>query len=194
MLRQNGFEIELIALQPELDRYARSLAGDRAGADDLVQETLARALQHQDRFKPGTNLRAWTFTILRNCHHTQWHKDKRFAPWQEWLQDSRHTTPEQEPSIMLDETLARICALPEYQRNALILVGVGGCSYEEAAQLEHCPKGTMKSRVSRAREALTRSASPCKFSTADAAAVIARVMRRAMATAPRTAASGAGLF
>jgi len=150
----NAFERELIGLSPELFRFARSLVGDPTMADDLVQETIARALEHREKFATGTSLRAWTFTILRNFHYAQWHKYKRYSDWESWLDETMEAPAGQEGSATLSETYDRIRELPECQRNALILVGVGGCTYEEAAELESCPVGTMKSRVSRARGAL----------------------------------------
>jgi RNA polymerase sigma-70 factor (ECF subfamily) len=148
------FERELVSLTPELFRFARSLVGDPCIADDLVQETVARALQHRERFTMGTSLRAWTFTILRNFHYAQWHKQKRFTEWEPWLDETLEAAGGQEASAALAATYDLMCALPACQRDALMLVAVGGCTYEEAAALENCPVGTMKSRVSRARNAL----------------------------------------
>ncbi len=152
---QRLFERELVSLTPELFRFARSLVGDPCIADDLVQETVARALQHRERFAMGTSLRAWTFTILRNFHYAQWHKQKRYTEWEPWLDETLETSGGQEASAVLAATYDLMCALPACQRDALILVAVGGCTYQEAAALENCPVGTMKSRVSRARSALT---------------------------------------
>jgi RNA polymerase sigma-70 factor (ECF subfamily) len=151
---QRIFERELVSLRPELFRFARSLVGDPCIADDLVQETVARALQHRARFAMGTSLRAWTFTILRNFHYAQWHKHKRYTEWEPWLDETLEASGGQEASAALTATYDMMCELPECQRTALILVAVGGCTYEEAAALEKCPVGTMKSRVSRARSAL----------------------------------------
>lgn len=154
MQHQTPFEQDLLTLRPELHRFARGLTGDPTAAEDLVQETLTRALQHRAKFKSGTNLRAWTFTILRNFHHSQWHKDKRSIQQGDWFEDSLMSLPQQEASMLLGEVFDEICALSDCQRDALLLVGVEGCSYDEAASFANCPVGTMKSRVSRAREAL----------------------------------------
>jgi RNA polymerase sigma-70 factor (ECF subfamily) len=151
---QRAFERDLVSLTPELFRFARSLVGDPCVADDLVQETVARALQHRERFAMGTSLRAWTFTILRNFHYAQWHKQKRYTEWEPWLDETLEAAGGQEASAALAATYDLMCALPDCQRDALMLVAVGGCTYEEAAALEKCPVGTMKSRVSRARTAL----------------------------------------
>lgn len=151
---QRLFERELVSLTPELFRFARSLVGDPCIADDLVQETVARALQHRERFAMGTSLRAWTFTILRNFHYAQWHKHKRYTEWEPWLDETLEASGGQEASAALAAAYDLMCLLPVCQRDALMLVAVGGCTYEEAAALENCPVGTMKSRVSRARTAL----------------------------------------
>lgn len=154
MIRKCLFEKELLALTPELKSFACSLSRDPIAAEDLVQETVARALQHKAKFAEGTNLRAWTFTILRNFHHSQWYKTKRTSQWSDGLEDAQESPPEQESAIQLGELFDHIWELPETQRNALLLVGVEGCSYKEAATLASCAVGTMKSRVSRARDAL----------------------------------------
>jgi RNA polymerase sigma-70 factor, ECF subfamily len=155
--RKTTFERDLISLTPELFRFARSLVGDPSIADDLVQETVARAIQHRERFAMGTSLRAWTFTILRNFHYAQWHKQKRYTEWEPWLDETLEASGGQEAAASLAATYDLMCGLPECQRDALMLVAVGGCTYEEAAALENCPVGTMKSRVSRARSALLAS-------------------------------------
>jgi RNA polymerase sigma-70 factor, ECF subfamily len=154
-----AFERELVSLSPELFRFARSLVGDPCVADDLVQETIARALQHRERFSPGTSLRAWTFTILRNFHYAQWHKHKRYTEWEPWLDETLEASGGQEASAALAATWDLMRDLPDCQRDALTLVAVGGFTYEEAAALENCPVGTMKSRVSRARGALVAAPS-----------------------------------
>lgn len=181
MQRQDSFEHDLLQLQPDLNRFARGLAGDPAAAEDLVQETLARALQHRGKFTPHSNLRAWTFTILRNFHHSQWHKEKRSVPWEEWFEKGTESLPEQEAGLMLDELFGQVCALSECQRQALLLIGVEGCSYDEAAAMAKCPVGTMKSRVSRARESLQAAlrkrlsgTRPLRFSSAAAVLDMAR--------------------
>jgi RNA polymerase sigma-70 factor (ECF subfamily) len=156
---QRAFERELVSLTPELFRFARSLVGDPYVADDLVQETVARALQHRERFAMGTSLRAWTFTILRNFHYAQWHKQKRYTEWEPWLDETLEASGGQEASAALAATYDLMRTLPECQRDALMLVAVGGCTYQEAAALENCPVGTMKSRVSRARTALVNAPS-----------------------------------
>lgn len=157
---EKAFERELISLTPELFRFARSLVGDPCLADDLVQETVTRALQHRQRFAMGTSLRAWTFTILRNFHYAQWHKQKRYTEWEAWLDETLEASGGQEASAELAATFDQMGELPYCQREALMLVAIGGCTYEEAAALENCPVGTMKSRVSRARGALLNATGP----------------------------------
>jgi RNA polymerase sigma-70 factor (ECF subfamily) len=151
---RSRFEAALIAITPELQRFARSLVGDPSQADDLVQETITRAIANRERFREGTNLRAWAFTILRNFHYAQWHKLKRFSEWDPALEDSLPAEGGQEASALLSELYEAFAELPRLQRQALTLVAVAGCTYEEAAELGQCPVGTMKSRVSRARAAL----------------------------------------
>lgn len=148
------FEKALVQVSTELYRYARSLAPDPAQAEDLVQETMVRAIANRHRFAEGTNLRAWTFTILRNFYYAQWHKLKRLVEWDQSLNDTLESSGGQEASVQLSELYADFETLPRLQRDALVLISVAGCTYEEAARIEDCPIGTMKSRVSRARAAL----------------------------------------
>lgn len=152
--QSRSFESALIQVSKELYRYARSLAPDPVQAEDLVQETMTRAIANKHRFAEGTNLRAWTFTILRNFYYAQWHKLKRLTEWDPSLNDSLETSGGQEASALLSELYSEFQSLPQLQREALVLVSVAGCTYEEAAEIGDCPVGTMKSRVSRARAAL----------------------------------------
>jgi RNA polymerase sigma-70 factor, ECF subfamily len=148
----------LIALVPQLRAYAQFLGGNRSDADDLAQEALAKAWAARGSFTPGTNLKAWLFAILRNQHYSQRRRD-----WRQ-IQLSRETaeriliapdTPE--AAIALDQLRQALAILPVEQREAIVLVAAGGFSYEEAADLCQCALGTMKSRVSRARESLSRA-------------------------------------
>lgn len=161
------FEQALLLLQPELYRFARSLVGDPVTADDLVQETVTRAIANKDRFCEGTNLRAWTFTILRNFHFAQWHKLKRFSEWDPGLDEDLNASGGQEAAVALSQLYDEFTQLPRLQREALALVAVAGCTYEEAADLRNCPVGTMKSRVSRARAALESGRAQRGFCTSD---------------------------
>ena len=148
------FRTDLVALIPFLRAFARSLCGHRDMADDLAQDTLARAWQARGSFVPGTNMKAWLFTILRN----QFYSDRRRA-WRQMAcdQDLAERIPGNENQLRdmdLTDTARALRTLGAEQREALILVGAGGFSYEEAAAVMSCPVGTVKSRVARARTAL----------------------------------------
>jgi RNA polymerase sigma-70 factor, ECF subfamily len=151
----SDFKTELLGLIPFLRAFARSLCGSQDGADDLAQETLVKAWQSRATFAPGTNLKAWLFTILRN----QFYSDRRRA-WRQtpWDQDAAERLPgtsqDQTWSADLSDTARALRQLPDEQREALILVGAGGFSYADAAAICHCAVGTVKSRVARARKAL----------------------------------------
>lgn len=149
---------DLVALLPDLRGYARFLAPDRAEADDLVQEALVRALAAIDQFRPGSNLRAWLFVILRNAFFEQARRRRteravlaRSGP------APAQAPPAQEARTELADLQEQIFILPPLQREALVLVGAHGMSYEEAAEICAVPVGTMKARVSRARARLARN-------------------------------------
>lgn len=156
---QDDFRTQLLAVIPELRAFARFLARDETAADDLVQETMLKALGAQSQFNPDTNLRAWTFTILRNAHYSAWNRSRRTDTVADMgeLDSDGGGAPAQEMSAMLGETYAALDTLPLAQREALVLVAAAGWSYEEAAAICGCPPGTVKSRVARARAALTQA-------------------------------------
>ena len=150
-----AFKRELIGLIPHLRAFARTLAGDPAAADDLAQDAMLKAWDARASFQMGTNMKAWTFMILRN----QFYSEKRRAWRQTQLdQDAAERTliavDDPEAPVALDELRLGLAQLPHEQREALVLVGAGGFAYEEAAQICGCAVGTVKSRVSRARRAL----------------------------------------
>jgi RNA polymerase sigma-70 factor (ECF subfamily) len=149
------FKAGLIELIPFLRAFARSLCGNPEMADDLAQETLVKAWQARDMFTPGTNLKAWLFTILRNQFYSDRRRAWRQAPWD---QDAAERIPgsagEQTWAAELSDTARALTSLSDEQREALILVGAGGFSYEDAAAICHCAVGTVKSRVARARKTL----------------------------------------
>lgn len=156
MMAPAAFKAELIELLPSLRAFARSLARNPAQADDLVQDTLVKALANVERFEPGTNLRAWLFTILRNHYYSQLRKAKREVEDVEGRFASRLASrPEQDGSVDLEDFKAAFSRLAPDHREVLTLVGASGCSYEEAAQICGCAVGTIKSRVNRARKKLT---------------------------------------
>src|ERR1700759_1543644 len=149
------FKTELLALIPFLRAFARSLCGNHDSADDLAQETLVKAWQSRASFAPGTNLKAWLFTILRNQFYSDRRRAWRQTPWdQEAAERLPGTSQDQSWSADLSDTARALRQLPDEQREALILVGAGGFSYEDAAAICHCAVGTVKSRVARARKAL----------------------------------------
>jgi RNA polymerase sigma-70 factor (ECF subfamily) len=146
---------EIIAAIPSLRAFAISLCGRVDMADDLVQETLYRALAHSDSFQPGTNMAAWLFTILRNLFRSDYRKRRREVEDRDGkYAESLKSHPEQEGKIEFQELRTALKKLPSDQREALILVGASGFSYEEAAQICNCAVGTIKSRVNRARTRL----------------------------------------
>ncbi|WP_407527126.1 sigma-70 family RNA polymerase sigma factor [Methylobacterium oryzisoli] len=149
------FRNDLLAALPALRAFAVSLTGNVAQADDLVQETLLRAWQKQDRFEPGTNLNAWLFTILRNQFYTTMRKRKREVEDVDGAAAQRLVAlPDQEDGIELRDVWDRLGRLPPLQREALLLIATQGLTYEAAARLMGCQVGTVKSRVNRARAAL----------------------------------------
>lgn len=150
-----AFKRELVGLIPHLRAFARTLCGDATAADDLAQDAMLKAWDARSSFQLGTNMKAWTFMILRN----QFYSDKRRS-WrqiqldQEAAERTLVATDDPEAPVALDELRLALSALPNEQREALILVGAGGFAYEEAASICNCAVGTVKSRVSRARRAL----------------------------------------
>jgi RNA polymerase sigma-70 factor (ECF subfamily) len=154
-LEQEGFRGELEALVPQLRAFARSLCGKRDVADDLVQDALLKAWAARDRYRPGTNMRAWVFIILRNVFLSQKRRDRFKGEWNQEIADRTLCTPaNQEKQLQLADLQRALTTLPPAQREALILVGAGGLAYEEAAEICGCAVGTVKSRVARARAAL----------------------------------------
>jgi RNA polymerase sigma-70 factor (ECF subfamily) len=150
-----AFKAELTMVIPQLRAFARSLCGNHDLADDLVQETMMKTWAARQRYVAGTNFRAWTFTILRN-HYFSLTRRRRFTgEWDELVADRVLAAPaSQDSSIELRDLMRALLQLPEPQREALILVGAGGISYEETAEITGVAIGTVKSRVARARMAL----------------------------------------
>lgn len=152
--RCGQFGLALLAIVQDLKVFGRSLTGDADAADDLVQETMLRAWAARDSFDLDSSMRAWTFTILRNAHHSRWRRTRRETHWNPELDDRLAGADSQQHSIDLAELHEAMSHLPPSQREALLLVGAGGWSYKDAARMSDCQPGTMKSRVSRARAAL----------------------------------------
>ncbi|WP_103336323.1 sigma-70 family RNA polymerase sigma factor [Pseudotabrizicola formosa] len=142
----------IIDLLPALRAYARSLCRNATDADDLVQQTLTKALANVDKFTPGTRLRAWLFTIMRNSFYTNTvQRARETTGVEDCVSDLQQTPATQEWSVRGRELHEAISRLPTHYREMLILVIVLGASYEEAAALCDCAVGTVKSRVNRAR-------------------------------------------
>lgn len=145
----------LVRTIPDLKRRAVRLCYDVNKADDLVQETLMRAIQRHHQFEIGSNLAAWLMTILKNCFLTDIRKDKRRRDAMERIAKAPQSqNGAQEPTLRLREIATAMRDLPQSQRSSLILVGVESASYAEAAERSGVSVGTIKSRVSRARQRL----------------------------------------
>ncbi|GLK72294.1 sigma-70 family RNA polymerase sigma factor [Ancylobacter dichloromethanicus] len=146
---------EIIAAIPNLRAFAISLSGSVDRADDLVQETLLRAFANISSFRPGTNLPAWLFTILRNLFRSEYRKRRREVPDSDGAFAATLTSnPDQNTHLDFEDFRTALDQLPSDQREALVLVGASGFSYEEAADICQCAVGTIKSRVNRARKRL----------------------------------------
>ncbi len=154
-LPDNEFKDQLALVIPHLRAFGRSLSGSRDLADDLVQETLLKAWAARKRFQAGTNMRAWTFIILRNLFLSQMRRARFKGEWDELTAAKILAAPAgQDKHIELGDMQRALLELPQPQREALILVGAGGFAYEEAAEICGCAVGTIKSRVARGRVAL----------------------------------------
>lgn len=154
-LSDDEFKRELVAVIPHLRAFGRSLSGSRDLADDLVQETLMKAWAARSRFQAGTNMRAWTFIILRNHFLSQARRARFKGEWDELVADRLLSAAAgQDKQIELADLQRALLQLPQSQREALILVGAGGFAYEEAADICGVAVGTIKSRVARGRTAL----------------------------------------
>lgn len=154
-LSDEEFKKELAAVIPHLRAFGRSLSGNRDVADDLVQETLLKAWAARSRFQAGTNMRAWTFIILRNHYLSQMRRSRFRGDWDDLAADRLLAAPAgQDKHVELSDMQRALLQLPQPQREALILVGAGGFAYEEAAEICGVAVGTIKSRVARGRAAL----------------------------------------
>lgn len=155
MAVSTDFKDDLLGAIPSLRAFAVSLSQNADRADDLVQETLVKAWDKHASFQPGTNMKAWLFTILRNEFYSQMRKRGRELQDSDGVMTARLAVhPSQHGLLDLDDFRVALVQLPEDQREAIILIGASGFSYEEAAQICGCAVGTIKSRVSRARTKL----------------------------------------
>jgi RNA polymerase sigma-70 factor (ECF subfamily) len=150
-----GFKAQLVTLIPHLRAFARTLTGDPTAADDLAQDAMMKAWDARASYQMGTNMKAWTFMILRNQFYSEKRRSWRQSQLdQEAAERTLVAVDDPEAPVALDELRLALATLPEEQREALVLVGAGGFAYEEAAAICQCAVGTVKSRVSRARRAL----------------------------------------
>src|SRR5688500_8002404 len=154
-LPDDEFKDQLAQVIPHLRAFGRSLSGSRDLADDLVQETLLKAWAARKRFQAGTNMRAWTFIILRNLFLSQMRRSRFKGEWDDVTANKLLAAPaSQDRHVELGDLQRALMHRPQAQREALILVGAGGFAYEEAAEICDCAVGTIKSRVARGRVAL----------------------------------------
>ena len=150
-----SFRAELVAVIPHLRAFARGLCGRPDQADDLVQETMMKAWAARHRFIPGTSMKPWTYVILRNVYLTEMRRNRFKGEYDEGVAERILVTGAgQEGPLHLADMHAALLRLPPERREALLLIGAGGFTYEEAAAICGCAVGTMKSRVARARAAL----------------------------------------
>ncbi|HYM19046.1 MAG TPA: sigma-70 family RNA polymerase sigma factor [Micropepsaceae bacterium] len=150
------FEADLIEAVPFLKSFARTLSRNAEVADDLVQDTLLNAWRARASYKPDTNLKAWLCTILRNKFYSDGRRAWRQMPWdQEAAERIIGHDAAQAGAVELSNTVHAMEFMPAHQREALTLIGAGGFSYREAAAICNVDPGTLKSRVMRARRALT---------------------------------------
>jgi len=153
--RDTTLEADMVAAIPHLRAFATSLCGNRERADDLVQETILKAWDNRSSFAVGTNLKAWLFTILRNTYFSERRKRKREVEDADGKISGRVAVHgEQQGHMDFHDFQQALIQLSEDQREALILVGAEGFSYEEVAEICGCAVGTVKSRVNRARTRL----------------------------------------
>jgi RNA polymerase sigma-70 factor (ECF subfamily) len=160
MQQSDDFKTQLLFSIPELRAYAISLCGQADRADDLVQETLLKAWANSDKFFEGKVI-CWLFTILRNSFYSEYRKRRHeVEDGDECYARALAVPPTQEAHISMIELQEALTSLPAEQREAIMLVGGAGMSYEEAASICSCAVGTIKSRVSRARNKLMEASAP----------------------------------
>ncbi|MEQ9240756.1 RNA polymerase sigma factor [Roseovarius indicus] len=146
---------ELIEHLPAMRAFAFSLSHNASSADDLVQDAVVKAWDNFDKFQPGTNLRAWLFTILRNTYYSQHRKRRREVEDPEGMMAaSMSQKPDHDGRLAMTDFREAFAQLTAEQREVLVLVGAEGFSYEEAADMCNCAVGTIKSRANRARKRL----------------------------------------
>ena len=143
---------ELIGHLPAMRAFALNLTRNSATADDLVQDAVVKAWGNFDKFKPGTNLRAWLFTILRNTYYSLYRKRRREVEDPDGkMAGQLSEKPAHDGHMQMSDFRKALGELKDEQREALLLVGASGFSYEEAAEMCGVAVGTIKSRTNRAR-------------------------------------------
>ena len=185
-----AFRRELLGTLPHLRAFARGLSGRPDYADDLAQEAAIKAWTARERYTPGTNMRAWTFAILRNHYLSELRRSRRQTDLDEGVAERMLVMDaDQEGGLHLSDMDAALQQLAPERREAVMLVGAGGFTYEEAAEIANCAVGTMKSRVARARAELNRllDAEPDPQALAKRNAVARARRRPAASSAPATA-------
>lgn len=152
---EKRFKANLLALVPRLRGFARSLSGGHAQGDDLAQETVLRAWRSRATFQPDTNMEAWLFRILRNTHISGVRtRARHVAQGCDSIEETLASADDPSSRLALDDLRRALNRLPALQREALVLVGAAGWTYEQAARHTGCPIGTLKTRVFRARRTL----------------------------------------
>ena len=152
---EQDFKRTMLGCLGSLRAFAVSLTGRHDRADDLVQDTIMKAWAKKSSFEPGTNMKAWLFTILRNEFYSQVRKSGREVQDSDgYYTEQLASHPGQYGALDLKDFQAALDKLPPDQREAIILIGASGFSYEEAAEICECAIGTIKSRVNRARNRL----------------------------------------
>ena len=170
-MREN-FEQDVVALMPTLRRFAQKLSRDPVEAEELTQIAVERAILYRKRFQPGTNLRAWLFTILRNAFLNEQRRQttRRSVIDGDSDVEGRATTAAADDVVYIREIGAAITSLPDHQRDALTLVAVLGHEYEDVAKVTGVAPGTVKSRVHRARASLRAAIDPTPLGESEARA------------------------
>ncbi len=153
--RPHDLSAELVGMIPALRAFARSFCRNATDADDLVQETLLKGIANMHRYQPGTNMKSWLFTILRNTFYTRIRKYNRESPAAAaCVSGEPLAQPTQEWRMLGQEVTRAVQDLPDRQREVLILISVLGISYIDTAEICGCAVGTVKSRLNRARQRL----------------------------------------
>jgi len=153
----NIIDGNILACLPNLRAFARGLVRNQDQADDLVQDVIVRALGAARQYQPGTNFKAWIFTILRNCYFNELRRNRDLIRPIEAADLEAYSTPANQQARLEFADFRRVFSqLPAEQREALLLIGAEGYAYGEAAAICNCPIGTIKSRVGRARSELKR--------------------------------------